>query len=561
MTDHTDDIAAPMDMLLVNSTTSFVSRMFPNGSWRRLAESIAARPRAVADRTAAWAGELAEIVGGESNRRPTKGDFRFSDSAWTTNPLFERLCKSYLATGDFAQDILDGADLSWSDKAKMQFVFDNMIEGLSPSNNPLLSPLGWKALIDTGGASAIHGARAFVRDMSSRPRVPSMVEPDAFTVGEDLAITPGAVVLRTPMFELIQYAPRTETVTSVPLLVVPPVINRYYVLDLAPGRSMFEHYLDQGIPVFTMSWRNPSACHRDWGSDEYGAAILEAIDAVRTIAGTDATNVYATCSGGQLTAMALAHLTAIGRASHVASLTLGVTVLDQRNAGFAPAALDERTAAAAVKASADAGYLDGAALAEVFAWLRPTDLVWRYWVNNYVQGRSPAPFDILFWNADTTRLTAALHRDLVYIGLDNQLATPGAATMLGTPVDLSTVTVPAYAVGGIADHICPWQSTYRSAQLLGGVDNRYVLASSGHIASLVNPPGNPRATFRTARVDAQVSADEWLAPLEKHSGTWWSDHITWLAQHSGGSRPAPTRLGGRGYEPLAPAPGTYIHER
>ncbi|GAA4386644.1 class II poly(R)-hydroxyalkanoic acid synthase [Tsukamurella soli] len=561
-TADTDDgeIAAPLDLLLVNSTKSFARRMLPNGALARFTLALAGQPVTVAERGAGLAGELARIVAGRSDRAPGRGDRRFSDPAWQGNPLLRRVMQSYLATSDVAEQLFIDADLGYKDAEKMKFALDNLVEGLAPTNNPLLSPLGWKAMIDTGGLSAVRGARAFVRDMASRPRVPAMVDPGAYSVGETVATTRGTVILRTRVFELIQYAPQTTEVRQAPLLLVPPVINKYYIMDLAPDRSLVEYYLRGGQQVFAVSWRNPQARHRDWGMDKYGEAIVEALDTAATVTGSEKVNVFATCSGGILTAMTLAHLAASGRGDRVGSLTLGVTVLDQHHAGFASALADERAAAAAIRTSAHKGYLDGRAMAEMFAWLRPTDLVWRYWVNNYIQGRSPAPFDVLYWNADTTRMTAALHRDMVMMGLHNELVTPGAAKMLGTPVDLGAVTCDSYVIGGIADHICPWQATYRSAALLGGKDNRYVLSSSGHIASLVNPPGNRKASYRTAPVDAELTPEEWMESAEKQAGSWWPDHLAWLDAHGGDLVPAPTALGAAGFEPLAPAPGTYVLE-
>jgi polyhydroxyalkanoate synthase subunit PhaC len=556
-----NEIAAPLDLLLVNSTKSFAGRMLPDGSWIRFGSALANQPVQVAEQGSGLVSELARIVAGKSERVPARGDRRFSDPAWLGNPILKRVTQAYLATAETAQQVFEDAQLDWADADNVKFVLDNLVEGLSPTNNPVLSPVAWKALIDTGGLSAVRGAKAFIRDMASKPRVPSMVEPDAYTVGETVATTRGSVVLRTRMFELIQYAPQTRRVRQVPLLVVPPVINKYYIMDLAPGRSLLEYYVQGGQQVFAISWRNPSARHRDWGSDEYGAAIVEALDAIARITGEDRANVFATCSGGMLTAMVLSHLAAIGQGSRVPALSLGVTVLDQSQAGFASAHTAEESAKAAIRSSASKGYLDGAAMAEVFAWLRPTDLIWRYWVNNYIEGKSPAPFDVLYWNADTTRMTAALHRDMVLLALHNKLTTPGAATMLGTPVDLGAIESDSYVMGGIADHICPWQATYRSAALLGGKNNRYVLSSSGHIASLVNPPANPKASYRTAPVDADVTPDEWLERVQKSSGSWWPDHLDWLTERAGDDVDAPTALGGPGYEPLAPAPGTYVHER
>ncbi|RDH74499.1 alpha/beta fold hydrolase [Mycolicibacterium moriokaense] len=555
-----DELAAPLDLLLINSTRSFAGRMMPNQSWARLGGSLARRPRTVADRVGALGKEIATIAAGDSERAPVRADKRFADPAWQGNPLMKRSMQTYLAASDTAEQLFAAADLDWRDRDKMRFVLDNILEGMSPSNNPLLSPLGWKALIDTGGQSMLRGLRAFARDMASKPRVPAMVEPDAFEVGETVAVTTGAVVLKTRMFELIHYAPTTPTVRQTPVLLVPPVINKFYIMDIAPGRSMIEYFVAQGQQVFAISWRNPAARHRDWGLDAYGSAVIEALDAVRSIAGTESAHLFATCSGGILASMVAAHLADIGEGDKVAGLTLAVTVLDQDRAGFASAAMSERSAHAAIRASERKGYLDGRAMAEMFAWLRPTDLVWRYWVNNYVQGRAPAAFDVLYWNADTTRMAAALHRDMVLMGLHNSLTTPGEVSLLGRPIDLGKITADAYVIGGVADHICPWQATYRSARLLGSKDNTYVLSTSGHIAALVNPPGNPKASFRAGPVDDR-EAQDWAAETEASKDSWWPHYVDWLATRSGPDIDAPKALGGEGFPPLAPAPGTYVHEK
>jgi polyhydroxyalkanoate synthase len=385
-----------------------------------------------------------------------------------------------------------------------------------------------------------------------------MVEPDAFTVGEDLAATPGAVVFRTPVFELIRYTPTTETVREVPLLMVPPTINKYYIADLAPGRSIVEHYVSSGQQVFMMSWRNPDERHADWGMDAYGQAVIDAMDAVERVTGQDKVALQAFCSGGIITAMTLAHLAATGGQDRVTAFSLAVTVLDWARAGTVSALMDEESVKAATEKSRKKGYLDGAGLAEIFAWLRPNDLVWNYWVNNYLQGKKPPNFDILFWNSDTTRMTAGLHRDFIDVAIGNTLTRPGTATMLGTPVDLSTVTVDSYVTAGIADHICPWQACYRSTQLLGG-ESRFILSTNGHIASLVNPPGNPKSTFQVAG-STPPDAGAWLKSAETVQGSWWPDFMDWLGERSGEEIPAPTSLGGP-LDVLADAPGTYVFDK
>jgi polyhydroxyalkanoate synthase len=555
-----DELAAPLDLLLTNSAVGVAERMMPNVSWSRFALALARKPRTLASRARELAGQLVSIAEGRSDLAPAKGDKRFADPAWQGNPLLKATMQAYLATNDTVNALFFDAELDWRDAERIRFVLDLLTEGLAPSNNPLLNPLAYKALIDTGGRSAVRGLRHFIADMAAAPRVPSMVAPDAFTLGDTVAATPGAVVYRNEVFELIQYTPQTDEVFTVPLLMIPPVINKFYVLDIAPGRSMIEYFLRQGQQVFAISWRNPTADQRDWGFDTYGQAILDALDAVEKITGSDRTHLQASCSGGILAAMTAAHLTATGQGDRLAGLTLMVTVLDQRKAGFAAAAIDEEMANIAIALSARKGYLDGRSLAEVFAWLRPTDLVWRYWVNNYVEGKTPAAFDVLFWNADTTRMAAALHRDMVMTGLHNSLVAPGEATMLGTPVELSKLTADVYVVAGIADHISPWQACYRSARLLGGEDLRFVLSSSGHIAALVNPPGNTRASYRVGGVEEPDPA-AWLQAAEKSTDSWWPDFVAWLGQRGGAKKPAPATLGGAGMAPLEPAPGSYVLQR
>jgi polyhydroxyalkanoate synthase len=369
-------------------------------------------------------------------------------------------------------------------------------------------------------------------------------------------------VLRTDLFELIEYTPTTPKVHTVPLLVVPPTINKYYVIDLAEHRSLVEHLVASGQQVYCISWRNPDYRHADWGLDAYGAAIIEAMDAAQTIARSDQVALFALCSGGMLAAMVLGHLAATGDLDRVAALSLAVTVLDQHHAGLPSALLSREAAAAAVERSRRKGYLDGRKLAEVFAWLRPNDLIWGYYVNNYLLGQAPKAFDILFWNADPVRMTAALHRDFIELAVSNALTEPGASTMLGTPVDLGKVDTDAYIVAGIADHLCAWESCYRTTQLLGG-EKRFILSTSGHIASMVNPPDNPKASFQVAPDHAghPDEAGEWLDSATEVRGSWWEDYVSWLEPRTGPLRARPRRLGSAAHPRVCDAPGTYVLDR
>jgi polyhydroxyalkanoate synthase subunit PhaC len=553
------DAAAPLDLLLTDAAMGMLRRVNPGGSGLRLAAALAVRPRLVAGRGGQLLGELGRIAVGRSQVEPSRRDRRFSEPGWTGNPLLHRAMQAYLAAAETAEGVVAEAGLDEADSQRVGFVLTNLIDALAPSNNPLLNPAAVKAAVDTGGGSAVAGLRHFLGDMAVAPRVPSMVEPDAFEVGADLAVTPGSVVLRTPVFELIQYRPVTPEVRQVPLLIVPPVINKFYVMDLAPGRSMVEYLVSQGLQVFMISWRNPDARHAKWDLDTYGQAILDAMDAAERVTGSERTAVAGTCSGGIIAAMVAAHLARTGQQDRIAALTLLVTVLDQAHAGLASAVIDERAAKVAAAASSARGYLDGRSLAEVFAWLRPNDLIWNYWVNNYLLGKKPPAFDILFWNADTTRMTAGLHRDFLELGAANALASPGAATMLGSPVDLKAVDRDSYIVAGITDHICPWQSCYQSTQLLGGRP-RFLLSTSGHIAAMVNPPGNEKARYQVAK-KCPEDPQEWLRRAETAHGSWWPDYAGWLAERCGEQKPAPGELGGGGLTPVSDAPGTYVYDR
>jgi polyhydroxyalkanoate synthase subunit PhaC len=553
------DAASALDLLLSDAALGVLRRFLPTSSTLRFALGLARRPGTVARRGASLAGELAGIAAGRSAIAPGRKDRRFTDPAWSSNPLLARTVQAYLACAGTAESLLADAELDWRDNERVRFVLSNLIDAAAPSNNPVISPVAWKALIDSGGLSAVRGLRSLLSDLSSAPRVPTMVAPGAFEVGRDLAVTPGAVVARSEIFELIHYAPTLPSVYRYPVVIVPPMINKFYITDLAPGRSMIEYLVGQGHQVFAISWRNPDARHRDWNLDSYGEAIVDALAAARTICEAPKASVCALCSGGIASAMVAAHLAAAGELEGLATLCLGVTVLDQAQAGTAGAMIDRRTAALATAASWSRGYLDGRALAEVFAWLRPGDLIWNYWVNNYLQGQTPPPFDILYWNADTTRLPAAVHRDFIEIALSNALTKPDQATMLGSPVDLSAVDVDSYVIAGIADHLCPWQSCYRTTQLLGGT-TRFVLSTSGHIASMVNPPGNPKATFQTAQENPPEPRD-WLRAAQTVPGSWWPDYSAWLAERSGGRRDRPEGLGRGGFAPLEAAPGSYVHDR
>src|SRR6266568_4216164 len=552
------DQAAPLDALLIDAALSPLRRFAPDASAAKFAAGLARRPRTTGRCLRSLAAELVRIGAGTSVLAASKRDRRFTDPAWTQNPLLRRLAQAYLAAGQAADQLAGEAGLDWRDEKRVRFGLENLVEALSPSNVPLVNPASAKAAIDTGGRSLLRGGFSLLRDLATPPRIPEMVDKSSFEVGGNVAVTPGAVVARTEVFELIQYRPQTEQVREVPLLLVPPTINKYYALDLAPGRSLAEYLVQNGQQMFVISWRNPDARHAGWGLDTYVEAVLDALDAVERICGAGRTTLTGVCAGGIIASVTAAHLSAVGQQDRLAGLSLLVTVLDTANAGTAAALVDRRLAAAAKATSARRGYLDGRALAEVFAWLRPGDLVWNYWVNNYLLGKKPPAFDILFWNADTTRMSAKLHADFVDLAMENKLVTPGALTVLGTDIDLGQVDVDAYIVAGIADHITPWQNCYRGTQLLGS-QSRFILSTSGHIAALVNPPGNPKATYQANKSSTANPAD-WLKAAQTVQGSWWPDMLAWLGDRCGADKPAPAELGGGGLRLFVDAPGTYVFD-
>jgi polyhydroxyalkanoate synthase subunit PhaC len=550
---------SPLDALFVEAAFGPVRRFIPDLSTAKWAVSLARTPGTTARRLRELGVEIGRILAGTSTVTPRRGDRRFTDTAWSENPLLKRMVQVYLAGGRTVEQLVIDADLEPRDRKRVQFLLENLIEASAPSNVPLVNPASAKAAIDTAGLSLVRGGKQLAQDMISAPRIPEMVDGTGFAVGENIAVTPGAVVFRNEVLELIQYAPQTTEVYDVPTLVVPPTINKFYALDLAPERSLVEFAVRQGRQMFVISWRNPDTRHASWDLDTYVRAVLDAMEAVEEITGSKQTVLGGVCSGGILASVAAAYLARIGRQDRLAALCLAVTVIDNHDAGAASALVDQRMAGLAKAKSARKGYLDGRTLAEVFAWLRPGDLVWNYWVNNYLLGKRPPAFDILFWNSDITRMTAALHADFVDLAMQNSLTRPGALTVLGVPIDLAKITVDSYVVAGITDHITPWENCYRSAQLFGGT-TRFVLSNSGHIAALVNPPGNPKASFHS-NDDMTSDPRVWLQCSELEQGSWWTDLDRWLDERSGAKRLAPESLGSHRLSVLAEAPGTYVYDR
>jgi poly[(R)-3-hydroxyalkanoate] polymerase subunit PhaC len=515
----------------------------------------ARRSRGSLSRTTGLAAEAARITVGRSAIAPDRKDWRFADATWQDNQLYRRVMQYYLAWAESMEAMVTSANLDWRAEERARFFMGIAVSAAAPTNTFLGNPAALKRAIETGGGSLISGLRNFIDDQRHNGGMPAQVRRDAFVIGKDLAASPGAVIYRDEVCEVLQFAPSTPQVHVRPLVVIPPQINKYYFMDLAPGRSFIEYTVSRGITCFLISWRNPDGRHADWDFDTYAAAALRAIDVARDTANSDDVNVIGMCAGGILTATVLNHL-AHTSDERVATATLGVTLLDfsvPTTVGlFNTAPL---MAAARGRSQMRRG-LDGRSLGSVFSWLRPNELVWNYWVNNYLLGKQPPVFDILAWNSDPTNLPAALHRQFLEVFQDNTLVNPGAFKVLGTPVELGKVTVETYVTGAVADHLTPWKGCYRSTQLLGG-SSTFVLSYSGHIASLVNPPGNPKAHF-FAGPEPEPDPDAWQAKAQKVAGTWWEHWADWAIQRSGDTRRSPTSLGSRKFRVIEPAPGAYV---
>jgi len=501
--------------------------------------------------------ELKNVLFGKSELQPASDDRRFADPAWSQNPLYKRYLQTYLAWRKELHSWIDDSSLSPKDIARGHFVINLMTEAMAPTNTAA-NPAAVKRFFETGGKSLLDGLSHLAKDLVHNGGMPSQVNMGAFEVGKSLGVTEGAVVFRNDVLELIQYKPITEQVHERPLLVVPPQINKFYVFDLSPDKSLARFCLRNNVQTFIVSWRNPTKAQREWGLSTYIDALKEAVDVVTAITGSKDVNMLGACSGGITCTALLGHYAALGQ-NKVNALTLLVSVLDTTLDSDVALFVDEQTLETAKRHSYQAGVLEGKDMAKVFAWMRPNDLIWKYWVNNYLLGNEPPVFDILFWNNDTTRLPAAFHGDLIEMFKNNPLIRPNALEVCGTPIDLKQVTADIFSLAGTNDHITPWKSCYKSAQLFGG-KVEFVLSSSGHIQSILNPPGNPKSRYMTSEGMA-ANADEWQENSTKHTDSWWLYWQAWQAERSGNLKKAPTKLGNKAYAPGEASPGTYVHER
>ena len=481
-------------------------------------------------------------------------DKRFADRTWSDNPAFFTLRQGYLAASQLVADVLAAGSGDAVDDAKARLATAFVLDALAPTNFLLTNPAAIKRALETGGASVAAGARNLVDDMLTNGGRPRQVDTRPFRIGENLAATPGQIVFKNDLMELIQYAPQTPAVRAVPLLASPPWINKYYVMDLAPGRSFLEWAVQHERTVFAISYRNPDASMGGVTLDDYLIhGPREALDVVGEITGSPKIDIVGLCLGGALTAMLAAYLAEKGD-DRIGTITLLNTLLDYSEPGILGAFTDAKTVERLERQMARTGVLEGSQMAGTFDILRANDLIFNYVVTNWLMGQDPPPFDILAWNGDSTRMPAAMHSFyLRSLYMRNELAR-GEMELAGQRLSLATVTNDVYVVGAINDHIVPWHSSYKTGALMGG-HVRYVLSSGGHIAGIVNPPG-PKGWFEAAE-DTGGDAEAWRAANSKHRGSWWEDWTAW-SEPRAGALVEPPGLGSRRYPALADAPGEYV---
>jgi len=483
-------------------------------------------------------------------------DKRFTDATWDENFVFFGLRQAYLAYGRLLDDLVGAAQLDSATATKASFATKLLVDASSPTNFLPTNPAALKRAFETGGLSVLRGMRNFLDDAVNNNGRPRQVYTAPFKVGENLAATEGRVVYRSPLMELIQYAPQTETVHEVPLLCSPPWINKYYIMDLAPGRSFVEWAVKHGHSVFAISYRNPDETMRDVTLDDY---LVEgpraALEVINDITGQHEVNIVGLCLGGSLTAMLAAYLNAVGD-DRVHSMTLLNTLLDYGEPGVLGVFTDIPTIERLERRMRRRGYLEGSDMAGTFDALRANDLIFNYVVSNWLMGENPPAFDILSWNADSTRMPAAMHSFyLRSLYLDNELAR-GELELQGQRLSLKDVDCDTYLVAAENDHIVPWRSSYRSTQLLSG-DVRYVLSSAGHIAGIVNPPSK-KARYRVGEQHPD-DPERWHEAATEHQASWWEDWAGWIAERAGEHREPPA-MGSTAYPPLDAAPGRYVHD-
>jgi polyhydroxyalkanoate synthase subunit PhaC len=530
------------------------------GAVALLLRETASDPGRALKHTRSFGDDLVKIFTGKSDLAPDPKDKRFKDPAWQYNPFFRAGAQYYLAVQKGMQGWLADLELDELERDRASFISQIIIDGLAPTNTLIGNPSAQKRLIDSGGLSLIKGLKNAYNDMVHNHGMVSMVDKRPFKLGENVATAKGSVIYRDAMMEIIHYAPTTEQVHAIPQLTIPPQINKMYINDLSPEKSVVKWQTDNGIQCFVISWKNPTKEQGVWGMAEYIASCEKAVDVVCAVTGSDKLNVSSACSGGQTGAILASKLASKGD-KRINALTFMVTVLHpKQNDIEAGSLMSANGLELAKKRAAKAGIVKGNDLARGFAWLRPNDLIWNYVINNYLMGDDPPAFDVLFWNADATNLSATLMGDFLDLFETLAFTKPGEVEMAGHKIDLTKVTSDLFILGGTTDHITPWRACYRSTQLFGSKDVTFVLSQAGHMQAILNPPGNPKAKYYLSKKPGRPAADvdDWLKGTEEVPGSWWPYWMEWVQKRSGKRIPAPTKLGSKAYPPQEPAPGLYV---
>ena len=533
------------------------------GAIALLLRETASDPARTAKHMRNFGEEMVQIMTGKSELAPDPKDKRFKDPAWQYNPFFRAGAQYYLAVQKGVKNWMDDLELDDLERDRANFISNIIIDSLSPTNSLIGNPAAQKRLIDSGGLSLIKGLKNAYNDMVHNHGMVSMVDKRPFKLGENVAASKGSVVYRNAMMEVIQYAPTTEQVYALPQLTIPPQINKMYINDLSPEKSVVKYQLDNGIQPFVISWKNPTKDEGHWGMDEYIASCAKALEVVSAVSGSDTVNVSSACSGGQTGAILASKLAGVGD-KRIGAMTFMVTVLHpKQNDIEAGALMSANGLELAKRRAAKKGIVKGNDLARGFAWLRPNDLIWNYVINNYLMGDDPPAFDVLFWNADATNLSAALMGDFLEIFETLAFTKHGEIEMVDHRVDLSKVKSDLFLLGGVTDHITPWRACYRSTQLFGSKDVTFVLSQSGHMQAILNPPGNPKAKYFVSKKSGHPPADvdAWLKGTEEVAGSWWPLWMEWMQKRSGKQGPAPAALGSKKHPPLEAAPGLYVLEQ
>jgi len=527
-------------------------------SARSTAFQVTRHPLIAVKAAAGYGQKLLQIATGSKHWQPTPGDRRFNDPAWSENWIHRNWLQSYLALGESLDDWVGEAGFDQLNERRARFLMGIVRDSIAPTNTLLGNPEALRRVAETRGRNLVAGLAQAWQDQRYNNGMPAQVDKSQFRLGDNIATTSGSVVFRNEILEIIQYQPLTDKVYRIPLLAIPPQINKFYMYDLSPGKSFFKFALEQGFQVFTVSWRNPKPANAGWGIDEYVVALKEAVAAVQSISRSRKINVVAPCSGGITATILLSHYRALGE-DPVNALTLSVCVLTQEESDSDLSLfVNEDSIEAARKKSRKQGVLRGRDLAKIFSWMRPNDLIWNYVVNNYLLGKAPPTFDILYWNNDSTNLPAQLHSDFLDIVVGKALARPGDLSVCDTPIDPTLVDCDSFITAGITDHLTPWKACYRTTSLLGG-NKQFVLATSGHIQSLLTPPDKPRAKYLTCD-ELPEDPDEWLEAANQSDGSWWPLWAAWLGKRSGVMKNAGHKLGNSTYPAMEDAPGTYVLE-